>query len=417
MDYDQLLDGCGEVGAQMLGGGAEIYRVEDTVRRMLAAYGVRGDVFAIPNCLIVSLTDETGASHTRMRRIQATKVSTDIEVVERFNALSRSICAQPPPPARLPALAAETGRQCRRYHMPMVLLGYFLGALFFTGLFQGGVLEALTAGAAGVVAGLCVMGLSKLEVNFFFKTLAAAAVLGMVIYGLRALGLPVDTGIAAISALMVLVPGLVFTNFMCDLITGDMVSGLSTFVRAVLTATAIAIGTGVALGLFQTLGLAAEGVGNREDYGAVLQCLAAFLACSGFCVMYNVHGWGVVLCCLGGALGWAVYLAMGMVTGSIYLRYLVAGIAIAAYAEAMARVRKYPITAYLVVSFFPLVPGSYIYYAMYYAIQGQRQLFLESGIQALGLASCLAIGTLLVSTTVRTCVTWRRERRMKRDTL
>ena len=79
--------------------------------------------------------------------------------------------------------------------------------------------------------------------------------------------------------------------------------------------------------------------------------------------MYNVHGWGVVLCCLGGALGWAVYLAMGMVTGSIYLRYLVAGIAIAAYAEAMARVRKYPITAYLVVSFFPLVPGSYIYYA------------------------------------------------------
>lgn len=87
----------------------------------------------------------------------------------------------------------------------------------------------------------------------------------------------------------------------------------------------------------------------------------------------------MVLCCLGGALGWAVYLAMGMVTGSIYLRYLVAGIAIAAYAEAMARVRKYPITAYLVVSFFPLVPGSYIYYAMYYAIQGQRQLFLESG--------------------------------------
>ena len=85
-----------------------------------------------------------------MRRIQATKVSTDIEVVERFNALSRSICAQPPPPARLPALAAETGRQCRRYHMPMVFVGGISsGRCFFTGLFQGGVLEALTAGAAG----------------------------------------------------------------------------------------------------------------------------------------------------------------------------------------------------------------------------------------------------------------------------
>ena len=257
------------------------------------------------------------------------------------------------------------------------------------------------------------LGLSRLGVNFFFKTIAAAAVLGAVVYGLRALGLPLDTDTTVISALMVLVPGLVFTNFMCDLLTGDMVSGLSTFVRAVLTATAIAIGTGVALGLFQALGLTAEGVGAKGDYGGLVQCLAAFLACSGFCVMYNVHGWGVVLCCLGGALGWAVYLAAGMATGSIYLRYLAAGIAIAAYAEIMARVRKYPITAYLVVSFFPLVPGSSIYYAMYYAIQGQRQMFLESGIQALGLASCLAIGTLLVSTTMRTYVTWRRERRMK----
>ena len=180
------------------------------------------------------------------------------------------------------------------------------------------------------------MGLSKLEVNFFFKTIAAAAVLGMVIYGLRALGLPVDTGIAAISALMVLVPGLVFINFMCDLITGGHGIWLVHLCQAVLTATAIAIGTGVALGLFQTLDLPLREWEAREDYGAVPQCLAAFWRVLDFCVMANVHGWGVVLCCLGGALGWAVYLAMGMVTGSIYLRYLVAGIAIAAYAEAMA---------------------------------------------------------------------------------
>ena len=417
MDYDQLLDGCGEVGARLLAGGAEIYRVEDTVRRMLAAYGVRGDVFAIPNCLIVSIRDDAGRSRTRMRRIEATKVSTDIEVVERFNALSRAICAQPPPPERLTGLAAETAAGCRRYSLPMLLLGYFLGGFFFNGLFQGGAVEALVSGAASVVVGLCITALSRLGVNFFFKTIAAAAVLGAVIYGLRAMGLPMNTDVAVISALMVLVPGLVFTNFMCDLLTGDTVSGVSTFVRAVLTAAAIAVGTGTALWAFQTLGFDPGGTGTAVYYGPAAQCLTAFLACIGFSVMYNVHGWGVVLCCLGGAAGWAVYLAAGLATQSIYLRYLAAGIAIAAYAEVMARVRKYPITAYLVVSFFPLVPGSYIYYAMYYAIQGQRQRFLESGIQALGLASCLAIGTLLVSTTVRTYALWRRERRMSHGPL
>lgn len=410
MDYDQLLDGCAEVGCRMLTGGAEIYRVEDTVGRMLNAYGVRGDVFAIPNSLIVSMRDETGRSYTRMRRTD-TAGSANIEVVEQFNALSRAVCAQPPPPEQLPRLARETAERCRSYSPQIILLGYFLGAFFFTLFFQGGLPEALAAGAVDVLVGLCVLAMERLRVNFFFKTIAAAAVLGAALYGLRAVGLPINTGVAVIGALMVLVPGLVFTNFMCDLITGDALSGMSTFIRAVLTAAAIAVGVGVALFLFQTLGLETEGGGAMAAYGPAAQCAIAFLACYGFCLLYNVHGWGAVLCCLGGALGWAVYLAAGLAVESNYLRYLAAAVVIAVYAEVMARVRRFPITAYLVVSFFPLVPGSYIYYAMYYAIQGERVLFLETGIQALGLAACLAMGTLLVSTTVRTYTTWRRGRR------
>lgn len=414
MDYDLLLEGCSQVGCRLLAGGAEIYRVEDTVRRMLAAYGVRGDVFAIPNSLIVSLTDENGRSHTRMHRTD-TVASTDIEVIEQFNALSRAVCAEPPEPKELSRLVEETGRRCRSYSLPAVLGGYFLGAFFFTLFFSGGLLEGLAAGVAGVLSGLCAVGLDRLKVNFFFKTIAAALVLGAATYGLCALGLPINIDVTVIGALMVLVPGLIFTNFMCDLITGDALSGISTFIRAVLTAAAIAIGTGAALYLFQTAGLTVAGTGRVVQYGPALQCLIAALACCGFCLLYNVQGWGgMILCCLGGALGWGVYLAAGLVTSSLYFRYLAAAIGIAVYAEVMARVRKYPITAYLVVSFFPLVPGSYIYYAMYYAIQGERQLFLEAGIQAIGLAAMLAMGTLLVSTTVRTFTTWNRERRAKR---
>ncbi len=62
MDYDLLLEGCCEIGCRLLQCGAEIHRAEDTVRRLLAAYGVEGDVFAIPNCLIVSLSGLDGKS-------------------------------------------------------------------------------------------------------------------------------------------------------------------------------------------------------------------------------------------------------------------------------------------------------------------------------------------------------------------
>lgn len=410
MNYDQLLDGCSEVGWRLLAGGAEIYRVEDTVRRLLAAYGVHGDVFALPHCLIVSCTDDTGRSLTRLRRTTGT-ASTDIEVVERFNALSRAVCTSPPPPEHLVIMARKTAEGCRRYPPAAELLGYFLGAFFFTFLFRGGMAEAFAAGFAGVLAGLCVMGMDRLGVNFFFKIIAASLLVGASACTLGALGAPIHIGVAIIGALMVLVPGLVLTNFMCDLITGDALSGTSSLIRALLTAAAIAVGTGTALSLFQALGVTAQDAPPVPPYSSLFQCAMSFLACVGFCLMYNVHGGGVTLCCLGGALGWAVNLTAGLVTDSPYLCCLAAAVVITIYAESMARVRKYPITAYLVVSYFPLVPGSYIYYAMYYALQGQREPALDAGIQAVGLAACIAMGTLLVSTTVRTYTTWRRKRR------
>ncbi len=411
MNSEQILIGCGEVAGRLLDGGAEIYRVEETVRRMLAAYGTKGDVFAIPGCLIVSVEDSEGHTHTRLYRA-AGHTGPNIEVVERFNALSRRVCADPPPPEELPRLAEETAAGCKTYPTWVKCLGYFVGALFFTVFFHGGPLDALCAGITGMLSGLCVMALDRLNVNFFFKTAAAAVVLGLLVYGAAAMGIPIQTEAAAMGAIMVLVPGLIFTNFMCDIIGGDVLSGVSSFIRAVLTAVAIALGTGAALFLFQWLGLSVEGVQRAGEHGMLLQCFLGFFACCGFGILYNVHGGGIFLCALGGALSWCVYLLTGRVTESMYLCYLAAAIFVAVFAEVMARVRKYPITAYLVVSYFPLVPGGFIYRAMYYGIQGERQLFLETGIQTIGIAASIAVGTLLVSTIVRTYATWKRGRRM-----
>ena len=95
MDYHVLLEGICEMGFQLLGCGAEIYRVEDTIRRLAAAYGTEAEVFAIPNCLIVSITTPQGHPITRMCRIPAH--GTDIELLEGCNHLCRSLCQQPLP--------------------------------------------------------------------------------------------------------------------------------------------------------------------------------------------------------------------------------------------------------------------------------------------------------------------------------
>ena len=394
MDYDALLSGCCEVGRQLLRCGAEIQRAEDTVCRLLRAYGLEGEVFAIPNCIWVSAQAPGGRLHAVMRRVPLSAV--DIEGIERFNDLSRQLCAHPPQdPGEILDRCRQTRERLAGYSIPLRLLGYFLGAFFFALFFSGGWTEAAAAGLAGLACGACLTALDRAGVNPFIATVASAFVLGGAACGLAALGAPISTEITVAGGIMVLVPGLVFTNFMTDLLAGDTVAGLATLARAVLSAGAIALGAGTAMSLFQ--GVAPPDPGGAVRYAPLLYCLFAFLGCLGFCAPFNVQGVGALLCCLGGALGWGVYQLTAALGGSSFLASLTAAVAVAAYSETMARARRCPATSYLVIAMFPLVPGLTIYQAMNHGLQGNTELFLETFFRTVGIAGCLALGLLLVS--------------------
>lgn len=133
----------------------------------------------------------------------------------------------------------------------------------------------------------------------------------------------------------------------------------------------------------------------------VLPCLWAFVACMGFGLVFNIRGFGLLICGLGAGLGWLVYLvAMAQGTGDIAAAF-VAAIAIGAYSEIMARVRRCPVTGYLQVALLPLVPGAGIYYTMSYCVEGQTDLFLATLLHTLGMAAALSVGAMLVSSVLR----------------
>ena len=85
MDYDALLNLGTELGYKLVLSGAEIYRVEESVLRLLTAYGLQPQVFALPSCLIVSVNTPAGHPITQMRRVPPH--GTDIELLERCNDL------------------------------------------------------------------------------------------------------------------------------------------------------------------------------------------------------------------------------------------------------------------------------------------------------------------------------------------
>ena len=70
MDYSALLDLATDLGYRLAISGAETFRVEESVNRILGAYGIVSEVFAIPNCITVSIETPDGTPMTRMRRVE-----------------------------------------------------------------------------------------------------------------------------------------------------------------------------------------------------------------------------------------------------------------------------------------------------------------------------------------------------------
>lgn len=143
----------------------------------------------------------------------------------------------------------------------------------------------------------------------------------------------------------------------------------------------------------------------------ILPCVYAFVACVAFSMLFNIHGFGLVVCGIGGALGWGVYLLTAPYCNSPVIQSFFAALVISAYSEFMSRIRKCPVTGYLLVAFFPLVPGGGVYYTMRYCMAGETEMFYAKGMETLGIAGALALGVLIVSSVFRLAISYRNHRK------
>lgn len=408
MDYNALLDLSTDLGYELAMAGAETFRVEESIQRIMAAYGVEAEVFAIPNYLMVSITDDSGKPITRMRRIGSH--GNNLDAVEKYSSLSRALCNRKPDPALAREWFDIAKGELRRYSLPMQYVGFFIGAAGHALFFGGNWADFFCSGICGMLVGFVNQFLDKRKANQFFSTIASAFLMALLAYALGALGITQNPDAVTIGALMILVPGLLFTNAMRDIIYGDTNSGINRIVQVLLIAVGIALGTASAWRLASSLwGTPVSVSGISYPFG--VQCLFAFLGCMGFVIVFNIHGLGSLLCGFGGALTWAVYLIALEFSGSELSAYFWAALAASLYAEIMARVRKYPAISYLVVSIFPIIPGAGTYYTMNYAVRGEMELFASRGMFTAAIAGVMAVGILLGSTVFRMYSDWKTHRR------
>lgn len=136
----------------------------------------------------------------------------------------------------------------------------------------------------------------------------------------------------------------------------------------------------------------------------LLPAVWGYFSCAGFSLMYNIHGSGILMCSIGGAISSFAYFLVLDLSGSEVGAAFVASILVGIYSEVMARIRRHPVTGYLQVALLPLVPGAGVYHAMRYAVDGFTQTFLITLVHTMGIALALSIGAMLSSSLFRAII-------------
>ena len=127
----------------------------------------------------------------------------------------------------------------------------------------------------------------------------------------------------------------------------------------------------------------------------MIQIISAFVGSIGFAIFFKMKGKQIPFAGLGGAVTWAVYLAVQTQFEGYFVPYLVASIFVALYAEVMARINRAPAWIFITSAAVPLIPGGSLYYTMAGLVNGDQELFMTSGRSALIIALAISLGFVL----------------------
>jgi len=404
---DVLYIAC-NMGKMMLQNGGETYRAEETIVRTCAYYDIKASSFATLNTIITS-TDlfENKPEDSRYTIVDRINFRTiNLDKVAKLNNMARNLDNY-----TIEELKTEIKNINNEVKMSRLkkVIGHVLAGGAFALLFKGGIRDSIVAVISMLLLSFFDKHLREKKLNSFFTNLVGAMFVTIISLVFYSIGFIEDFSIANIAALMLLAPGISFTNSIRDIIAGDFISGISRGVEAVAVGVALAAGSGMILSVL--LGVASEfakataniivshpSLGIAEYLRFIKEILLAILATFGFGILFGIKDKKLFYASISGGLGWFFYIFALHVNLSPSIGFFLGSLSMTIYSEIMARKLRAPAITFLIGGLIPLVPGSGVYYTMYNLLNNDFEKALEKGVESLLCAGAIAIGILIGST-------------------
>ena len=379
--HRKALELAGHAGCILLKNGAEIFRVQETMTRILCAYGVTdNNVYVISNGIFATEGEGTEHALSLVRHVPLGGVN--LSRIDAVNTISREICE-----GRWTTDEAEallTRAETLTPEKPLThVFACALGAASFCYLFGGSLLDSAAAFPIGLLLQIYLFAAQKRR-SGFMPYIWGSGLVTLLSGLLSALFPALSASWVVIGGIVPMVPGVTFTTSIREFFNGDYLSGVIHCICADADCRVHRAG--------RVRRRHAAGLHGR-DCAVTGQVLAAFLGVLSFAVLFHAPRRSYLACAVCGAVAWGCYLLAAPL--GLFLATTLAAIALTLLSRMLSIAMKMPSTVFIVTGIFPLVPGAGIYHTAYALVSRNMEAFTLRGMQTLALAGAIALGILI----------------------
>lgn len=142
----------------------------------------------------------------------------------------------------------------------------------------------------------------------------------------------------------------------------------------------------------------------------IIQILSAFSAVFMFTMILEIPKKYIPYTAASGALGWWVYLIVQESENSSMLAAFLSTLVVAFLSHILARIKKAPVTVFLVSGTLPAVPGAAIYRSVYYLLHDQPGLATHYLNETILIAGGIAMAISIMDSLFRLLMVYDRNR-------
>ena len=253
LDVKRVVDMAMHAGKILLKNGGEIFRVEETIKRICGRFHVNHvDIFSMSHGIFVSAENENGEAYTKVNHVPLS--SSHLGIVAEVNELSREISA-----GRVKLEEAEERLEKIEKIPPKKRWFQYMAAGLASGTFAlmlgSSVSEAVAAFLIGFLSYVWVLFAGKHNLSKIIVNIVGGVIMTVLAHAFMHIPfLPIlKLDGMMVGAIMPMIPGVAFVNAIRDIADTDFLSGLVRMIDALLVFVYIAIGVGVTLSIYNTM--------------------------------------------------------------------------------------------------------------------------------------------------------------------